>query len=77
MHMVSELARWPVSQDTLFGYTWSLTEGRELVRADMAGDNTPGADMSGANIAGARSHQARPASVRHTDGISGSEFLRM
>ena len=88
MHMVSELSRRPVSQDTLLGYTWSLTRVRYLVRArdlasaTMAGANMTGANMAranvtGANVAGARSQQARAASVRLTDGISGSGFLRV
>ena len=59
MHMVSELARRPVYQDTLLGYTWSLTQGRDLARANMAG-----ADMAGANVVGARSQQACAVSVR-------------
>ena len=83
MHMVSELARRPVSQATLLGYTWSLTRGRDLRRARdlamtaMAGANMADANMAGANMAGARSQQARAASVRLTDGISGGGFLRV
>ena len=81
MHIVSELARRLVSQDTLLRYTWSLARGRDMARASdlaraaLAGANMVGVDMAGANMAGARSQQARAASVRLTDGISGSGFL--
>ena len=44
---------------------------------DLAGANMTGAIMAGANVAGAISQQARAASVRLTDGISGSGFLRV
>ena len=38
------------------------------------GEDLKGADMAGANVAGAISQQARAASVRRTDGMSGMEF---
>ena len=44
---------------------------------DLAGDDMVGDDLAGANTAGARYQQARAASVRHTDGISGSGVLRV
>ena len=52
-------------------------EGEDLAGADMAGANMAGANVAGSNVAGARSQQAYAASVRLTDGISGSGFLRV
>ena len=83
MHMVSELAPQPVSQDTLLGYTWSFTRGgdlaraRDLARAAIVGANMAGADLAGVNMAGSISQQARASSVRGTSGVSGSGFLRV
>ena len=55
---------------------WSR-EGEDLARADMAGAIMAGANVAGANVAGSRSQRAHAASVRLTDGISGSGFLRV
>ena len=77
MYMVSELARRQVCQDTLLGYTWLLTRGRDLARANMAGANMAGTNVVGANGAGARSQHACAVSVRLTDGMSRSGFLRV
>ena len=52
-------------------------EGEDLAGANLAGANMAGANVAGANVAGARSQQACAASVRLTDGISVSGFLRV
>ena len=52
-------------------------EGEDLAGASHARADMAGANHVGFNVAGARSQQARAASVRLTDGISGSGFLRV
>ena len=74
-----EQARAPAS---VFRYTLTihmvrLREGEDLAGASHAGSDMAGANHAGSNVAGTRSRQARAASVRLTNGISGSGFLRV
>ena len=57
---------------SVLGYNLRIPTVRSRKGEDLAGT-----DMAGANMAEARSQQARAASVRRTDGMSGSGVLRV